>query len=363
MGFIDFIKNKIFSKFNKNKALPEGKDINLQDASKIGITRMGNSQEQATKQEFDNQIKVDFLPKPQTLDLALQQYVLGLLYQFEHGEHLSSYRVLTGLSALDNTNPGLNAQKEAMVINNVKMSNKLDLIEQKDSTGKVAFNHIMSKKPREEHDTRLYINCKRENVAELADKFINEFGDKPFYFKFCSDSQASRQGRSEQFVFYTNSESGEINDVVTTIERTRQKNPKLFEKSRNCNPFMKNFSGYIAYAPEVDDTFVRLDGKKVPIDRSYNSLLSTALEDSFTHSIGEVASRDYELAEKMGGTPCSDPIVYIQNILQDVVKSPSRLSSLVQNMKKDLVISSRQNPKLEIRGINSQKQNQTELAY
>lgn len=358
MGFLDFIKHKIFARFNKNKGLPEGKDSKLQDTSKIGI-----AQEQVTKEGFDNQIKVDFLPKAQTLDLALQQYVLGLLYQFENGEPLNSYRALTGLSALDNTNPGINAQKESMVVNAVKMNNKLDLIEQKDSAGKVVFNHIMSKKPRKECNTRLYINCKRENVAELADKFIEEFGDKPFYFKFCSDNQLSKRRRSEQFVFYTNSESGEINDVVATIERTRQKNPKLFEKSLNCNPFMKNFSGYIAYAPEVDDTFVRLDGKKVPIDRSYNSLLSTALEDSFTHSMEEVAFKDYELAEKMGGTPCSDPRVYIQNILQDVVKSPSRLSNLVQNMKKDLAISSRQNPKLEIRGINPQKQNQYEYSY
>ena len=359
MGFLDFIKKKIFGRFNKNKGLPKG------SKEPITVENMVVSDIKQTieSEEFNKQLQVDFSPKPQTLDFALSQYVLGLLHQYNSGEYVNSYRVLTGLSALNNSSPGNNKKNEEILIENIKRNQGLTLIEQKDSKGNIGFNHVMSKAPRKEHDTRVYINCKRENVAELANKFIQEFGDKPFYFKFCSDNQASKTGRSEQFVFYTNSKSDELNTVLSTIERTKQKHPKLFEGAENTNPFMKNISGYLAYAPEVDDIFIGLDNKKRPISQSYNSLLSSALEDSFTNAICDLSARDYELAKKMDGKIYDEPAPYIIQVLGDVVNSPDRLKDLVQKMKQNLSMEVSKNPKLDIKGINFERTQETELVY
>ncbi len=363
MGLVDFIKKKIFGRFNKNRGLPEGNKEPLKvenmDVSDIKPTIDPTK----NPEKFNKQLQVNFMPKPQTLEFALNQYVLGLLHQYQSGEYMSSYKVLTRLSALDNKNPGNNKRNEDMVLENVRRSKHLNLIQQKDSNKNPVFNHVMSKAPRKEVDTRIYINCKRENVAELADKFIREFGNKPFYFKFCSDNQSSKESRSEQFVFYTNSKSGEINTVLNTIERTRQKNPRLFEGAQNLNPFMKNLSGYMAYAPEVDDIFVGLDGKKRPISKSYNSLLSAALEDSFTNAINDVSARDYNLAEKMGGSPYNEARPYIKNVLRDIVNSPDKLKKLIQNMKKNLLVEASRNPKLDVKGISFQRQNEAQLAF
>lgn len=365
MGFFDFIKQRIFGKFNKNRGLPKGKE-NIQYENNENVASSSNSckiqQSNVEQKKFDNSIKLSYMPKPKTLDYALEQYILGILYQINQRGMFRSYRVLTELSSLDNSNPGNNARNEEILVNNILRSDKLNLRQQGNGKGMIAFNHVESKAPIKPYDTRIYINCKRENIAELADKFIKEFGDNPFYFKFCTDAQSAKRDRSERFVFYTSSEAGELNTVMQTIERTKQKNPKLFEGAENVNPFMKNFDGYMAYAPEVGDIFIGLDGKKKPISRSYNTLLSEALEDSFTHAIRDMFSKDYALSAKMGSQMPNVASAYAIGVLEDIASSPNRLKELIQGMKQNLVKESIKNPKLDINGINLQRENETEMS-
>lgn len=349
MGLWDFIKSKLFK---KEQALPEPQMPETQ----VKTAPINNS-------GFDNFVKVDYTPQPRSIEYALQQYIYGLQFQYENGIPFNSYKALTALCGMETTNPGNNLQNETNFINRLANDRKVNVVNQYAANKSVCFRHIQHGRDASNTDMRLYVNCKRENIAALADKFYEEFGDTPYYFKFCTDAQANTNRRSEQFVFYLSSEPEEMNRVVQTIERTRQKNPNLFEGSRNMNPFMKDINGYIGYAPNIDvDEFQTIKGRRQVLSaKSYNTLLSESLTDCFTDAIREVVSRDYDLSLKTGAQYYDRPEPYIAATLKSICDNPEHQRNLIERMKANLEISSQRNPLLNIRGIGKGRETEQAL--
>lgn len=347
MGFFDFI-NRILKR--DQKRLPEAK-YKTENRVKSGLPK---SYDDARK--FNNSVKVDYIPKPDTLEFAIEQYLASLSYQTQNGEFYSPYNALVALCSIDNSVAGNNARNETELLKRIEKDKKSFVFSQSNLNGDVFYRHISHGSHKSKDEYRLYINCKRENIAALARKFIDELGDSEYYFKFCADEHANKKRRSEQFVFYLGSDEIEMNNILQAIERTRQKNPKLFEASRNVNPFMRKLTDYIGYAPEVEGKFVNLHGQTIPISESYNTLLSEALDDAFYHSVKEVVARDLELSKKVKGECFKTSKEYVQKILPEILGNrPDSLKKLVTSMKTDLVTLSRLNPELQIKGVTLEK--------
>lgn len=347
MGFFDYILNNLI---RPKRKLPEGKFSNKrvsEDEPKV-------SYEQALK--FNQSLSLGYTPKLDTLEFAIEQYIAGLLQQHEQGEFISSYKALTAICSLNNTKAGRNAKNEDDVIKKVGAIKNTVIINQPSESGGICYRHVAHGNLTGKEEYRLYLSCKREHIAELASKFIDELGDRPYYFKFCADEHAAKIRRSEQFVFYVDGEDGKMNEILQVIESTKRKNPKLFESSKSLNPFMKTLSGYIGYAPDIEGVYKNLRGEKVPVSRSYNSLLSEALEDSFFHAITGVVERDQSLLEKVKGKKLSRAKDYVKTVLGDIVHDrPDLMMKLICNMKQNLITLSRMNSELQIKGIDLSK--------
>lgn len=345
MGFFDYILNNFI---RRRKKLPEGK---FQEDKK---PKEPMYYDEALK--FSKELSVGYTPKVDTLDFAIEQYLSGLLFQHQQGEPYSSYKALTMLCSLNNEYGGKNAKRETALIKELADKRDVVIINQPSELGGTCYRHIAHGEMTGKEEYRLYLSCKRADIAELASKFMEEFGDKAYYFKFCSDEHAAKTRRTEQFVFYIENNEEKLNEILQVIERTKQKNPKLFESSRNLNPFMKNLSGYIGYAPEVEGIYKNLRGEKVPVSKSFNSLLSMALEDSFLHAVTEVVSRDFELSEMVNGEKLPRARDYVKTVLSEIVhERPDAMKNLVSNMKQNLITLSKINPELQINGIELSK--------
>lgn len=349
MGLWDFIKSKLFKK--DRQALPEPTVV---DTPKHELK---NNFTEFINVGYTPEPPKEYLPKVGTIEFAIQQYLYGLQMQHQRGQDFNSYGALTSICGIDTTEAGNNKQNEINFMSRIRNEGKVNIIDQtyENNPSRVAFRHIQNERHPYNTDTRLYINCKRENVAILAEKFYEEFGDKPYYFKFCSDDQSRDNRRSEQFVFYLNSEPHELNGVIQTIENTRQKYPELFEGAQHKNPFLKDVKGYICYAPDVKNgVYNRIDGSVQKIDKSYNSLLGAALTDSFTHAMSDMVSRDYNLTKKMQGQYFDQPQPFVANVLEDVLTDREMQKQLIEKIKNNLEICSMKNHYLSIRGLEEQ---------
>lgn len=361
MSFWDFIKSKLFG---KKEALPEAQiepKATTPYATNQGIA--GNGLDSIKVNYTPQPQKTNYMPEPNTIESALQQYLYAMMKQYNDGRTFDSYSILTSLCGMDTSNQGNNLQNEANFINRVMRDKRVNVRNQPQGKEYINFRHIQNQRDGSNTDRRLYINCKRENIAELAGKFYEEFGDDPYYFKFCTDEQASSKRRSEQFVFYVSSEPKEMNRVIQTIQRTRQKYPQLFEGSKNMNPFMRNVDGYIGYAPDVKAVpnppegiknkacYEKMNGEKEWIDPSYNTLLSNALTDSFTYAMRDVVAQDYDLTSKTGGQVYERAYPYVRDTLEDVLKNPEYQRKLIEKMKANLEKCTQKNPLLSIKGL------------
>ena len=154
------------------------------------------------------------------------------------------------------------------------------------------------------------------------------------------------RSRSEKMVFYLSDDENELNQIVNAIEDVKNTYPEIFENVET-NPFTENLDG-ITYSNEViDTTYTDISGNKQYIDASYNTLLASALEDSYMISIKDMATRKKFLAEKING----DNFKEFNSILGDIMDNPTLKQQLILGIKHNLKICMQQNPTLKIKGL------------
>lgn len=121
-------------------------------------------------------------------------------------------------------------------------------------------------------DARLYLNIKQQNIAKLANLFIEDAikNDLPLLFKF-----ALKGNRNDNMVFYV--QFAEFDEIVDMIERTKKNYPELFEGCKVKNPIMATYKKYMGYGEE-------------PL--SFGSYTSNRVE-IFEYMFGEL-SKDYK---------------------------------------------------------------------
>lgn len=344
MKFWDYIKDKLF---NKKKYLPEPKD------NTVNITGINSK-----KQAFDEFLNVDIDIRPNTLDWAIDQYMLSLIAQENSGKGINPYNALIQLGAIRNYTTGYNQENQKIFLRNLNngfYGNNTKIIdEQKDENGNEVFYHISNIPINEiEINYRMYLNCKKENVAILADRFAEELKEQDYYFKFTGNSYEFE--RSEQFVFYAKDEK-DLQEKMMVIDKIKQENPKLFEGANCVNPFMKTVDGYLAYAPNLkNNEYVDLDGNThFNSVASYNDLLSNALKDSFVHSAKEIALKGLNIDLSQ----CRDIYQILgSKSLEKIYQDNNLKMKFIESVKQKLKIASERNPELDIKGIEAKSKN------
>ena len=297
--------------------------------------------------------KINYQINPNTPESAIEQYLMALLYRRKNNDNINSYGALTDLGGLqDQKNPGKNPENEKIVLNKIRRDRRYSIQEQKSGNGEVDFYHILKGK-HEKTVNRLYLNCKRENVAVLANELLKELENTDsYYFKFNSDTQMQKKSRPEKFVFYLSDNPIETRNVITAIERIKQRNPRLFEGSKSVSPFLNTINGNIMYAKEpTSDEYIGIDGRITKIAKSYNSLLAAALNDCYYTSISDIVAKDYYLASKTQGMKYDDSMAYTLFALEDVLEDPFKKKQLIEGMKNKLQICMKNNTVLDIKGM------------
>lgn len=359
MGLISFFKEKL-KMFNKSKALnpaEEQKVVNGEYLNSSSTSR--NAQKNVDAKDPFQKVTVDVAyPIKGSTDFAIEQYMLAMQFNYNqsNGSKISPYNAIISLSALDNTYEGNNVANQAAFVNKARngiYSRKMQENIQRGRNSEPVFYHYSTKGFNQKYDSRIYLNCKQENVALLADELATELGDSDYYFKFGAAESKSR--RSEQFVFYVNDKRDpeEIARIINSIERIKQKNPKLLEGAENMNPFMKQYGGIIAYAPEIKDpNFVGLDNKTKTIDPSYNTLLSTALNEATLSAMQNICATKYDLAMQTQGMKIDDISGFLATgAVSKVLQNPEYLKEFIGTVKGNLIQLSMNNPQLDIKGI------------
>lgn len=165
MGWIEklkLIKDRIFGTKPKMLNAPE-KNENT-NITKVDLN-MPKTNTDITK--TIEKYKINYQIKPNTPESAIEQYLMALLYRRKNNDNINSYGALTDLGGLqDQKNPGKNPENEKIVLNKIRRDRRYSIKEQKSGNGEVDFYHIFKGKHGKTVN-RLYLNCKRENVAVL----------------------------------------------------------------------------------------------------------------------------------------------------------------------------------------------------
>ncbi len=334
-----------------------------------------------------------YVPTKGTLDDAIYQYLQGAVFMAQNKGYYDSYKVLTNLGASSSQEHGKNLQNEKNLIQNLenrqRQTNNFVMQRQpKDPTKETNFFHVQ-KNLNFFPEKRIYLNCQKRNIAALAYNLMGNFEDlDSYYLKFCSDKQAREFDRSEQIVIYIKDDK-QLMDIVTRIEKTKMEFPKLFEGSRNINPFIKNYGGYIAYANQPqkeevniedlkDQTIAKMSEPQVVYEdmvggnkflkASYNEVLATALEEAIVYGVNSIMDNDPSFLKtvkdmKLGKGAIDNSSAYVQAILPEILKDDKKSMQMVANMKVALKALNEKNPILDIKGIDDEKQQQSSVDY
>ena len=349
MKIWDYIKEKLF---NKKKTLPEPKEnaINKNEIS-------------SRKQAFNEILKVDMDIKPNTIESAIDKYILAIMRTDIPFNELSTYNVLIRIGALPNIDDGncFNNQKKFIEdVNKDLYGYRLDVksdMEMNENATKNDFYHAINEwKSAEDIKYRIYLNCEKTNVVELASRFAKELEEQDFYFKFGAAENESE--RSEKFVFYLENEE-DLEQKIAVINKVNREKPELFKNAHSVNPFLQTRNGYIAYAPEIHvGIYNDLRGEMKTIDKSYNTLLSEALQDSLLEATKEIAMEDLDLPIESGVYNFTNIRQLHQSKLLDCIYYNQSLKiKAIDLIKKKLEIISEKNPELDIKGINTKAKN------
>lgn len=328
---------KFFSKIFKKEEV-----LMLQDGNQFQVANERNNFIQQVKQNVPE-------IEHNSIEHAIDQYAKSLYFNFENGKGVSSYKALTDLEANGYQQSNGNKEKENELIQYINQYDDIGLQIQRDKNGNPSFYHIKSKEGQKEEYkpeeiVRFYINIKRKNIAETSKELIQEFGKDAYYFKFIADDKLDYLNRSESIVIYAN--INDVNNILSKVEKVQQRRPELFEGAKRGNPFMnKTCNGYVSYAPEVTGNFVNNRGENVKIASSYNTLLSTALEESYILAAREIIARNEELTRMTNGE-IFDNIESCVSVYPEISKNHNE--EFINEIKKNLRNLMKRNNELDI---------------
>lgn len=349
---------KIQAFFNRSKlkALPEPakqreadnkKSINASDAE---YTKNG---EEARRQALIEKIHANYQEKQpvqysiKTVEGAIQQFLNAYVYESARGDS-SVYSILTGLGGRVEQER-FNPIAENLFLNNLKQNKQFNIKNQHN-----AFYHIYNKEWQQaglDIDTRLYLNPTRENLIPMVEEILKRNGNNPIYLKLETEAQMQQkamknEGRSEKIVIYANGgKDGNLGRIGQILTQIKNEKPEIFKGCEYMNPFMKNIDGIASYAPSPNTSnFIRLDGQTVNVSKSYNSFLAEALEESMNHALNDIA-----MSRKINGFDQLSRTQQVQKLLET---SPDKI---ILPMKRYLAQCQRNNPILDIKGIEKEQ--------
>lgn len=349
---------KIQDFFNRSKlkALPEPakqreadnkKSINASDAE---YTKTG---EEARRQAFIEKIHANYQEKQpvqysiKTVEGAIQQFLNAYVYESAKGDS-SVYSILTGLGGRVEQER-FNPIAENLFLNNLKKNKQFNIKNQHN-----AFYHIYNKEWQQaglDIDTRLYLNPTRENLIPMVEEILKRNGNNPIYLKLETEAQMQQkamknEGRSEKIVIYANGgKDGNLGRIGQILTQIKNEKPEIFKGCEYINPFMKNIDGIASYAPSPNTSnFIRLDGQTVNVSKSYNSFLAEALEESMNQALNDIA-----MSRKINGFDQLSRTQQVQKLLET---SPDKI---ILPMKRYLAQCQRNNPILDIKGIEKEQ--------
>lgn len=324
------ISDKFKGFFNKNKALPEGRGENVE---------LQNRHQKFVKKLQKSNVIEQPVYVENSIENAIQQYLYSYLTQLQNNNVQQgdvAYRALTELAGKkEQDNKSYFAEQESLFSELQKNDYNLQ-----DQAG--TFMHIRNENfikthtKSEDINARLYLNPTRANSTELACQILNKMGKNPIYLKILRDNSIKNgASRNEKIVIYLRQD--EVPQVTNNIMQILKERPELFNDANYMNPFMKSIGGIMSYAPNPQtDMYRQIDGNIVNVSKSYNSVLSKALDDSTRNAIRDLMPDEYN--------PNDFPKALKQTIEQDSTK-------LINRIKEYLQVSQLNNSILDIKGI------------
>lgn len=346
-AFFNRSKLKALPKPAKQREADNKKSINASDAE---YTKTG---EEARRQAFIEKIHANYQEKQpvqysiKTVEGAIQQFLNAYVYESARGDS-SVYSILTGLGGRVEQER-FNPIAENLFLNNLKQNKQFNIKNQHN-----AFYHIYNKEWQQaglDIDTRLYLNPTRENLIPMVEEILKRNGNNPIYLKLETEAQMQQkamknEGRSEKIVIYANGgKDGNIGRIGQILTQIKNEKPEIFKGCEYMNPFMKNIDGIASYAPSPNTSnFIRLDGQTVNVSKSYNSFLAEALEESMNQALNDIA-----MSRKINGFDQLSRTQQVQKLLET---SPDKI---ILPMKRYLAQCQRNNPILDIKGIEKEQ--------
>lgn len=282
-----------------------------------------------------------------TVEGAIQQFLNAYVYESARGDS-SVYSILTGLGGRVEQER-FNPIAENLFLNNLKQNKQFNIKNQHN-----AFYHIYNKEWQQaglDIDTRLYLNPTRENLIPMVEEILKRNGNNPIYLKLETEVQMQQkamknEGRSEKIVIYANGgKDGNLGRIGQILTQIKNEKPEIFNGCEYMNPFMKNIDGIASYAPSPNTSnFIRLDGQTVNVSKSYNSFLAEALEESMNQALNDIA-----MSRKINGFDQLSRTQQVQKLLET---SPDKI---ILPMKRYLAQCQRNNPILDIKGIEKEQ--------
>ena len=340
-------KLKLLPKPAMPRVVDNKKSINASDAE---YTKTG---EEARRQAFIEKIHANYQEKQpvqysiKTVEGAIQQFLNAYVYESARGDS-SVYSILTGLGGRVEQER-FNSIAENLFLNNLKQNKQFNIKNQHN-----AFYHIYNKEWQQaglDIDTRLYLNPTRENLIPMVEEILKRNGNNPIYLKLETEAQMQQkamknEGRSEKIVIYANGgKDGNLGRIGQILTQIKNEKPEIFKGCEYMNPFMKNIDGIASYAPSPNTSnFIRLDGQTVNVSKSYNSFLAEALEESMNQALNDIA-----MSRKINGFDQLSRTQQVQKLLET---SPDKI---ILPMKRYLAQCQRNNPILDIKGIEKEQ--------
>lgn len=337
MGLIQRIKQ--FFTRNKIQALPENASTsNYSDNSWILNSSSGNSQKQFSKLDLDIQ---NFLNKYSQTVASINSDQPINNFKVAYASLVSSNEQITQEQYIHNLN------RENELLTNFAFNNMFQVNEQG------GFYHIRSqnyKMPNFDEMARVYINCKSENIAELANEISDTNTNPNFYMKFTSNESNAQNPRNEKIVIYCN--KNEVDYTINLLQYCKSIKPELFADSKTF-PFLKNEQNIASTANQpLTNLYTNLYGQTTQIPQSVNSFITNMLQEAYMEAAREIARADKNLDFLLDPNYYNNETLYVQNY---PYISHCYNDYLLNSMKAKLEILSRSNH-IEIDGLNPMQQ-------